>query len=1228
MSKDWRRLIGLIGVGAVGALAVTAAFAWITAPVSTTTQISVSPPPASGVMTERMVVLPDRGEPRTGLVTHLEEVVRHFQSVPGTPPGELACALLSLADVRIQLQRFAGAQECVETLRSLVAVPNDWHLRDAELLQQELRAWETADDPQRLLRRDRNNYHEQALKLQAAGEYVNAFDASRQAVKIQRQLTASTQQPSDSDRARLASELLLLGKLALEHSDTYLQAQDILREASELCVAVRGSKTPAYADFLAAMARVEDDRGNFELANPLYEEALDVLRSTRGELNLDFARILAQQGRMHLDWWEDYAAGKGYRALQIRQQLLGDDHLECAESFEHLGMNALWLLNFDKALELLEEAHSIRQREQGEHHPDTAESLNWLSQVFVSMGDVARASVAMQEAIRLTKRHHGESHPRLVRFLANLARLGIDAWNQPRGEREGRRAIEIAARMATNGHPATLDAMVATADLMLEEESPYGVAQVRRVNPAYIAEFLRDVIKSHESNSRTQQLPTWSLALIDLARVGYWDDYASVSRDEAAALLDSALANMRQHGSDLHPSYWEYLVVRGRWHLWNGEEEKGRACLKESLDIVEQRYGKQTSGRRATAWHTFAGAYIHAGKHSKEMDECLRMVIRNDDDIFRRNAAGQCDVDRYCFSRARFFTAGVCVLHPGVSLPDAERYTHIVSIKGETAKLQQAERALYERPEFQQILEKVRDVRRRLKTTAYGLPQDPKEHVKWREQLFAVADEKESRERELAIMARPYLPEGQIIDAASVQARIPADTVLLDFVYYTELGPPQNGRGRLSRTRKLAVFVVHQEGDVQFISLGPSYAIEQSVDAWLESLRSHNTNNATVDAQAAEVARSLWEPLKSAIGNKRMVLIAPDGPICFVPFAALPGKGPGTYLIEDFTIGYVPSVRQWLDLLDRHDDARVDGMLAVGDVDYRHGSGQDNERVILGMRSFNPADAKWKNLPATRAEAEQICELFESSRSVVNSATGQEARTRLLTGEEPTIETLQAALSERWRYFHFAGHGLFADLHTDWGNKDLTSLTSVDSDILVSDEAIVFGRAPQLLSGLVVTPPKDAGHPSDAILTAEEVASLDLRGTEMVVLSACETALGNTIGGEGVLGLQRAFLNAGARSTVTSLWKVEDAATSLLMERFYVHLWKDGLPRWEALREAQLDVLRQPQLLRERETLLVSRGLMTGRTVAIVDQSPQPLKTSERSHPSLWAAFVLYGDGL
>ena len=155
----------------------------------------------------------------------------------------------------------------------------------------------------------------------------------------------------------------------------------------------------------------------------------------------------------------------------------------------------------------------------------------------------------------------------------------------------------------------------------------------------------------------------------------------------------------------------------------------------------------------------------------------------------------------------------------------------------------------------------------------------------------------------------------------------------------------------------------------------------------------------------------------------------------------------------------------------------------------------------------------------------------------------------------------------------------------------------------------VSGYPPGLLSGLVLAGanrPPQLGQ-DDGILTALEVTELDLQGVKLMTLSACETGLGPVAGGEGLLGLQRAFQLAGAETTVASLWKVPDAETQLLMQEFHRNLWERKLGRLEALRQAQLKLLQAAR----------SRG---GK-----DDSPDSGATA-RTAPRLWAAWLLSGD--
>jgi CHAT domain-containing protein len=120
----------------------------------------------------------------------------------------------------------------------------------------------------------------------------------------------------------------------------------------------------------------------------------------------------------------------------------------------------------------------------------------------------------------------------------------------------------------------------------------------------------------------------------------------------------------------------------------------------------------------------------------------------------------------------------------------------------------------------------------------------------------------------------------------------------------------------------------------------------------------------------------------------------------------------------------------------------------------------------------------------------------------------------------------------------------------------------------------------------------------DGKWTALEVGALDLSGVDLVVLSACETGVGTVIGGEGVLGLQRSFHAAGARTCITSLWKVDDNATQELMTEFYRNLWKEELPKLEALRQAQLKMLRDydPQGALSRGTVAPLKPVQSRRT--------------------------------
>ncbi|MCH7727932.1 MAG: CHAT domain-containing protein, partial [Planctomycetes bacterium] len=282
------------------------------------------------------------------------------------------------------------------------------------------------------------------------------------------------------------------------------------------------------------------------------------------------------------------------------------------------------------------------------------------------------------------------------------------------------------------------------------------------------------------------------------------------------------------------------------------------------------------------------------------------------------------------------------------------------------------------------------------------------------------------------------------------------------------------------------------------------------------------------------------------------------------------------------------------------------GLLLMGDVDY-DGDSQTKPkkpRRKSWMRS-NTALVRGNDLPfaplqATGGEIAAIKELF----SDLFEPEPEELKTLKQAG---ATEQAFRELAPRFYNIHLATHGFFADPEK---KSALASNTKTRQRLRpgMERDRWIRGFNPGLLSGLAFAGANREPHPDkdDGILTADEIAALSLDGVDLVVLSACETGLGEVAGGEGLLGVQRAFQVAGARSTVASLWKVDDQATRQLMERFYRNYWGKKMSKLDALREAQL------WMLRERG----SRGLTD------LDQE----KEIKRLPPFYWAAFVLSGD--
>ena len=541
-----------------------------------------------------------------------------------------------------------------------------------------------------------------------------------------------------------------------------------------------------------------------------------------------------------------------------------------------------------------------------------------------------------------------------------------------------------------------------------------------------------------------------------------------------------------------------------------------------------------------------------------------------------------------------------------VAASEESAYAQVLAWKGAVFSRQRWSRLAAAGPEAEASLAELRQLSGRLSVLLDSTPP-----VEQREQALAVVEGLEQRREELegrlnaaAATKRTHAPAKSSSD--DVRQALPSEAALVDLLYYTHYAGP-DGRAKSLVEPRIVAFVVVANRPVVRIELGPALPITEAAEQWRETYGRGSLGNTA----AQRLRNQVWVPLEPHIVGAKFVLISPDGALARLPWAALPGSKPQSYLLEEWNTAILP-VPQYLPELLRADDDEGQAMpeqrnlLLIGGVDYdadfKTAPAVQVAKKLFGRKPVRSAD--WKAFGPLEGTVGEIAVIERMYRGYWG-------------GEGLTTLERSAADEDRFyreaphhRYLHVATHGFFAP---EVAPFDAISSTdgAVASRSWAASRAVI--RYPGLLSGLALAganqPPRD--DRPDGIVTAEEVQTLNLAGVELATLSACETGLGELAGGEGTLGLQRAFQIAGARSTVAGLWKVDDAQTRALMERFYRNLWDHEMSKLKALHEAQLWMLKEGP----KRDLRIKAGAEESRD-----------REGDRSPPYYWAPFVLSGD--
>jgi tetratricopeptide (TPR) repeat protein len=938
-----------------------------------------------------------------------------------------------------------------------------------------------------------------------------------------------------SQRAHLA--VILVSSLALGAATAWGQGQSLRKApAAKLSDA---EQTPQIdkADRLNRLAMaLYNQRKYAEAVNPC-RQALEIFGESLGQDHPYYATSLDNLGALYDAMGQTAEAESLYRrAMEIRREALGENHPEYAVTLNRLA--GLYLFNWDhaKAGPLIRRALAIDKQALDENHPDHATSLNNLARLYQAMGVYTKAEPLYRQALEIYKRSQGENPLDYVASLNNLALLYKEMGDAAKAESLLRQAAEISKGTQGEDHPdytRSLNSLASLYEAMGDD--------------AKAESLLRPYLQTYE-RAAFQNLPDYGALLKNLGllyqRMG--DDKKPRELLERARSFGWGLARL-QDAPNLVPTLNDLASVYMQW----GQYTEAQPLYSRALDIRKKLLGENHPDY-ADSLHNMATVYLAQGQMA-EAEEHARKGLNLATRWTQEELSALSERQRVGQLAAQVAHLNTCLsVAPAVGIQVDEIYRHVLDWKGAVEARQEEDRLARDQPELQETLGQLAQVRARLSDLSFVTPPPDKDkRDAWLQQLSELRDRKENLESDLARKSAAFrqVQQARQLGAADVAAVLPPGSVLIDLLYYHHQSPslkikvddqrqPSRDRQPVRNEMRLVAFVLRPGQGPQLVPLGPAGPIDESVRSWREALVAGRP--AARQIAARELRRRVWEPLEPHLEGVETVLVAADGSLLFFPLAALPGHRPGTYLVEDLAIGYVSSAHRLAGTLATPGEAKATkpepsaaGLLAIGGIDYQADAGRAAPSESAPTSPVLLADslrAAFHALAGTEPEVRRIAELF--------GAAFPQQRALVLTGAAPTESAVKQLLGRRWRHLHLATHGFFespARVARLRAGQSPNGSGLIDPQSSKEEESASLALTPLLHSGVALagaarkaedvwsSAQGNSPDREDGILTAEDVQSLDLRGMEMVVLSACETGLGQRYDGQGVMGLQRAF---------------------------------------------------------------------------------------------------------
>ena len=1022
--------------------------------------------------------------------------------------------------------------------------------------------------------------------------------------------------PENVDTALSLNNLAAL----YESLGKYAEAESLYNKALPIYEKASGPDSPEAALAVNNLAAVYSDQGQYDRAERLYARALAIREKALGPEHPDTANSLNDLG--FVCWQQGkYGPAESYylRALAIREKIFGPNHRNVAATLTNLGALYNTASQHEKALEHYRRALTIYQNALGPDHPDTARALNNVAAAYDDMGQYARAEPLYRRALEIRQKTLGADHPDVAQSVNNLAYLCAEQGRNTEAEALYRRALAIDEKALGSDHTSVAEICNNLAEFYRntgryrEADSLYRRALSifeKRLGPdhpskATVLNNLANMMSSQSQYDSAEELYRRSLAIYEKAfgpgnpkvALGlnnlvsvYWmeGEYAkgeplgrrsvSISERElgpehpitaaaltglasllvgeakyaeAEPLLQRALAIQEKVLGADHSSSAVALNDLALLYFLQGRYRDADPLYRRALVIFKNAFGPDHPNASLNLSNLFLSEWAQ-GKLD-EAEVFLRQSIESEEHQLELNLAMGAESQRLAYAeRFAASTDAVLSFQNARKTPAMRRFAFetVANRKARVLDSLTDELASVRRrldPAGKQMLDELTQVRAqqaRLLLAGGEATTAPPEVVR------SAKSREEALVRQLSEVSAAFRQRSERATIARIQAALPHGAALIEYARYS----PTDITHLLSSTiqPRYGAFILQAVGDPEWVDLGDASAIEVLIARYRALVVQPGSSRSLVDA-GEQLSQRLLAPVLARANRPESLLIAPDAALELIPWAALPLDSQSP-LMQHFPVSLLDSSRDLLRLGD-HPQPQSEGIIVADpafDAVAAVGSGTgDTQR----SRDFH--QQRWSPLPGTHKEA-----------AALQEELGVRPQ-QLLEHERATKAAVLAVHGPR--FLHIATHGFFLQ------DQSLTGGRALNRGVALAASGTPVGTArenPLLRSGLVFAGANLPNGTAASILTALEASQLDLEGTELVTLSACETGLGETTTGEGVFGLRRALTLAGARAQIISLWKVDDDSTAYLMKQFYGYL-VSGETRVNALRRAQQDLARK-----------------------------------------------------